>query len=64
MSENIVAEIITYNPDIEVLRKNICAAIDQVECLLVYDSKFNENINVIGHMIGFKNASRRKKEKK
>lgn len=39
MSEKIVAEIITYNPDIEVLRKNICATMDQVECLLVYDNK-------------------------
>ena len=63
MSEKIVAEIITYNSDIEVLRENICAVIDQVEWLLVYDSKFNENINVIGHMKRKKNASRRKKEK-
>lgn len=38
MSEKILAEIITYDPDIDILKENIEATIEQVDKLLVFDN--------------------------
>lgn len=45
------AVIVTYNPDLRVLRKNVNSVIDQVEQLVIVDNG-SENIEYINKMLG------------